>query len=241
MRIFLCLFAAQSLLSCQVSAAPVDDLMRDSANNGKYTYVMFYRANDLATRRMAATVSEQVSNTPEKTSWVQVNVTDRSAAGIVQKYDAGRLPMPTVMGIAPNGAITCVSQLKVSPQQLDNAILTPRYSEMVRNLQQQKIAVVCLQPASGKFLPSGVTQLQANSNLKNHIVTVSASADDASEAKFFDRMRVETNIQEPVVLMFAPPGVFLGRFDAHVSGQQLATVIHKSGKCSCKGCQHKHK
>jgi hypothetical protein len=147
--------------------------------------------------------------------------------------------MPTVMGVAPNGAITGVYQLRVSEQQLDSAILTPRYSEMVKSLQSQKITVVCLQPARGGFVPDGVSQLEKDPNLKNYVVRISASADDAREARFFERMRVKPDIRKPVVLMFAPPGVYLGTFDEKVSGQELANTIHKSGKCSCKHCQSK--
>ncbi len=239
MRTLLCLVAVQLLLTSQVSAAKIPESSQPSAKSGKYTYLMFYRENDAATRQMAAAIGQHVSRTSDRTNWMRVNVTDRSAAEVVKKYDATRLPMPTVMGIAPNGAITCVCQLKINQEQLDNAILTPRYSEMVKALQEQKIAVVCLQPARGGYVPRGVTQLEADANLKNHVVRVSASAGNAGEARFFERMRVKTDIRKPAVLMFAPPGVYLGTFDANVTGQELANAIHQSGKCSCKHCQSK--
>ena len=238
MRVLFCLAAALSFLP-GLTATEVTDALKASASHGKYTYVMFSRQDDSATRKMSSTIERQVLRNSEETSWVQVNVTDRSAAEIVRKYDASRLPMPTVMGVAPNGAVTGVYQLKVTPQQLDSAILTPGYSRMVKKLQEQKIAVVCLQPARGGFVPAGVTQLEADSHLKNHVVRVSASANDASETRFFERMRVPKDIREPAVLLFAPPGVFLGRFDADVSAQQLADAIHKSGKCACRHCQNK--
>ena len=238
MGVLFCLTAALLFLP-NLTATEVTDVLKASSSHGKYTYVMFSRQDDSPTRKMSSTIERQVLRKSEETSWVQVNVTDRSAAEIVRKYDASRLPMPTVMGVAPNGAITGVYQLKVTPQQLDSAILTPGYSRMVKKLQEQKIAVVCLQPARGGFVPAGVTQLEANSHLKNQVVRVSASANDASEIRFFERMRVPADIQEPAVLLFAPPGIFLGRFDADVSGQQLADAIHKSGKCSCRHCQNK--
>lgn len=239
MRIFCCLVAIQLMLLNQALAAKVTERSEASAKAGKYTYLMFYREHDAATKHMAAVIERQISKTPNLASRMQINVTDRSAAAVVKKYDATRLPMPSVMGIAPNGAITGVYQLRVSEQQLDNAILTPRYSQMVKKLQEQKITVVCLQPARGEFVPDGVAQLEKDPNLKNFVVRISASADDAREARFFERMRVKTDITKPAVLMFAPPGVFLGRFDASVSGKQLADVIHKSGQCSCKHCQGK--
>jgi hypothetical protein len=239
MRTVCSLLAIQLLLVSQAWATKIDESVEAAARDGKYTYLMFYREDNAATRQMASAIDRQVSRTSERTSWLRINVADRSAAAIVKRYDATRLPMPTVLGIAPNGAVTCVCQLKASQEQLDNAILTPRYCEMVKALQEQKITVVCLQPADSELVPAGVTQLAQDSNLKNYVVHISASASDLSEGRFFERMRVKTDIKEPVVLMFAPPGVHLGTFSANVSGQELAKTIHKSGKCSCKHCQKK--
>ncbi|MEP3478253.1 MAG: hypothetical protein ABJZ55_03310 [Fuerstiella sp.] len=238
---FYCLTAIQFALAGPASAADFNKTIKVAAEEGKYTYVMFYRAEDTATRQMSSVIGQQVSKTARNTNWIKVGVTDQSAADVVKKYDASRLPMPTVIGVAPNGAVTGVFQMQVNQQQLDNAILTPRYSEMVKKLQEQKIAVVCLQPAGGNTLPVGIKQLEADTNLKNHVVKVTASADDAKEARFFERMGVKTDIKKPAVLVFAPPGVFVGRFDENVSGQQLASAIHKSGQCSCQHCQSKNK
>ena len=241
MRTLCCLTVVQFLLVSQASAAKFSEAIQASADTGKYTYIMFYRAEDSATDRMAAAIGQQVAKKSEDTSWVKISVTDAAAADVVKKYDASRLPMPTVIGLAPNGAVTGIFQMKVSEKQLDSAILTPQYSEMVKKLQEQKIAVVCLHPAGGGTVPAGVKQLEADENLKDHVVRVNASADDAKEARFFQRMFVKPDIQEPAVLVFAPPGVFVGRFNARVSGQELASAIHKSGQCSCKHCQSKNK
>ena len=241
MRIFFCMLAASILFASQASAATLTEFIKASADRGKYTYVMFYRANDTATRQMSFAIGQQVARAPERTGWVKVSVNDRSAAEFVKKYDASRLPMPTVIGLAPNGAVTGIFQLKVNSRQLDSAILTPKYSEMVKKLQERKIAVVCLQPAGRNTVPAGITHLEADANLKTHVVRITASAGDNQEGRFFERMRVKTDIQEPAVLVFAPPGVFVGRFNANVSGQQLASAIHKSGQCSCRHCQAKNR
>lgn len=241
MRMFFCTVAVSSLFASQALAATLTETIKASAEQGKYTYVMFYRANDAATRQMSSAIGRQVAKTQQQTNWVKVSVNDKSAAEVVNRYDASRLPMPTVIGLAPNGAVTGIFQLKVNSQQLGNAILTPKYSEMVKKLQEQKIAVVCLQPGGGNTVPAGITQLEADANLKTHVVRITASADDVRERRFFERMRVKTDIQEPAVLVFAPPGVFVGRFNANVSGQQLASAIHKSGQCSCKHCRAKNR
>ena len=54
------------------------------------------------------------------------------------------MPLPSVFGVAPNGAVTGVFQQRVDQEQLTNAILTPQYSDMVKALQNQNGAPVRL-------------------------------------------------------------------------------------------------
>ena len=231
--------ASFAIIPSLCSGATLTEQVEAAAKNGKYTYVMFYRANDTATQRMANTVRTHVSETGEKTTWVTVNVRDRKEAKLVKRFDASRIPLPAVFGVAPNGAVTGVFPQKVNQDQLTNAILTPNYSDMVKALQNQKIAVVCMLPTADSAVPSGVNTLQQNPAFKDKLYQVKAVATDSEEAEFFRRMQVDMNLETPVVLMFAPPGTHLGTFEANVSGETLAEELHKSGKCNCSKCQKK--
>ena len=239
MRRLLGLLVAFSIIPSVCSAATMTEQVEAAGKSGKYTYVMFYRANDTATQRMANTIRTHVTESGEKTSWVTVNVRDRKEASLVKRFDASRIPLPAVFGVAPNGAVTGVFQQKVNEEQLTNAILTPLYSDMVKALQNQKIAVVCMLPTADAAIPVGVSSLQQNPAFQGKLHEVKANATDAAEAEFFRRMQVDTNLETPVVLMFAPPGTHLGTFEATVSGEELAQELHKSGKCNCSKCQKK--
>lgn len=233
------LLAAIAIIPSICSAATLTEQVEAAAKSGKYTYVMFYRANDTATQKMANTIQTHVTDTGEKTTWVTVNVRDRKEASLVKRFDASRIPLPAVFGVAPNGAVTGVFPQKVDQAQLTSAILTPNYSEMVKALQNQKIAVVSMLPTADAVAPGGVSELQKNPAFKGKLHEITAVATDSAEAEFFRRMQVDTNMQAPVVLMFAPPGTHLGTFEANVSGDELAQELHKSGKCNCSKCQKK--
>ncbi len=232
-------FIALMCPSFSVAATTKTASVQAAAEGGKYTYVMFYKTNDSATKRMATEVSSHVAETGAKTTWVSVNVKDRKEAEIIKRFDASRMPLPAVFGVAPNGAITGVFRQKVNQEQLANAILTPRYAEMVESLQNQKIAVVCMMPAKEAKIPAGVTALANNPEFKGKLHHVRAYATDDQEREFFRRMKVDANITLPVVLMFAPPGNHLGTYNASVDGSDLAKRLHSSGKCNCSKCQKK--
>lgn len=68
MRTFCCLVAVQLMLVSQVSAAKIAEAVQSAAKDGKYTYLMFYRENDAATRQMAAVIDRQVSRTSDRTN-----------------------------------------------------------------------------------------------------------------------------------------------------------------------------
>ena len=239
MRRLLGLFFAFAFIPVFCFAATMTEQVEAAAKSGKYTYVMFYRANDTATKRMASTIRSHLTETGEKATWVTVNVRDRKEAPLVKRFDASRIPLPAVFGVAPNGAVTGVFRQKVDQKQLTQAILTPKYAEMVKALQNQQIAVVCMMPSADASIPSGVTDLQQNPAFKGKLYEVKAYATEDAEAEFFRRMQVDPNLDAPVVLMFAPPGTHLGTFEATVSGEELAQELHKSGKCNCSKCQKK--
>ena len=221
-------FAATATMTEQFNAA---------VKRGQHTYVMFYRANDVATQQMANTIKQHVAGTDEKTTWVAVNVSDPKEAQLVKQYNAARIPLPAVFGIAPNGAVAGVFQQRVNAAQLSGAILTPKYSEMVKALQTQKIAVVSLVPAPNTPPPAGVTALMQSPNFKGILHPVTACATDANEVNFFARMQVNRNIQSPVVMVFAPPGTHIGTFAGTATAPQIAQKLHQSGKCNCSKCQ----
>ena len=239
MRCLLCLMVTFSCSPAISFAATMTERVEAAAKSGKYTYVMFYRANDVATQRMASTVQSHVAETGEKTTWVTVNVRDRREAGLVKRFDASRMPLPAVFGVAPNGAVTGVFRQNVNQEQLAHAILTPMYSDMVKGLQSQRIAVVCMMPAAGTPIPAGVQALQQDPAFQGKLHQVTAYATDSSEADFFRRMRVNRNLSAPVVLVFAPPGTHVGTFNATASGHEIAQKLHNSGKCTCSKCQQK--
>lgn len=241
MRCLLGLIVALSFLPAISFAGKTTEQVEAAAESGKYAYVMFYRANDGATKRMASMVQSHVAETGEKTTWVAVNVRDQREAQLVKRFDASRIPLPAVFGVAPNGAVTGVFREEVNQEQLNNAILTPMYSDMVKGLQSQRIAVVCMMPAADTPIPAGVTALQQDPAFEGKLHEVTAYATDSSEAEFFRRMRVDRNLETPVVLIFTPPGTHLGTFEATVSGQELAQTLHRSGKCNCSKCQQKRR
>ena len=228
-------------LSAGAVAQDLVTQLRSGSEVGKTSYVMFYRGQSNANQRMAMTIDNVVSQNSARTQAIKVDVNDPSAAALVQQYDATRIPLPSVFALAPNGAVAGVFRMKVAPQQLLGAILTRKHAEMIRTMQDGKIAAVCFQPAGGQFVPSGVQQFQQDPNFKGQVNIITVAADEPGERNFFGRLNVSPNLNSPVTLLFVPPGTHLGTFNANVSGNQLAQKVHDSGKCNCESCKKRRR
>jgi hypothetical protein len=142
-------------------ASPAQQQLNAAAAEGQYAFLVWQRGDDAATQAMRSTVAAHVERSAGKAVLVPVTVNDPAEAQLVARFDATRTPLPCVMGLAPNGAVTGVYPLQVSAEQLQRAILTPKYSEMVKALQEQKLVVVCLQPRNGGTVPAGVAEFES--------------------------------------------------------------------------------
>ena len=79
-----------------------------------------------------------------------MNTTDSSEKDIVAKFDLSRAPMPLVLAMAPNGAITGGFPTKFEEQQLVDAFATPATEKVMKNLQDGKLVFVCVQNGKTK-------------------------------------------------------------------------------------------
>lgn len=238
------LVSAAAVLAASVAAqaanlSPGEQVLATAAEQGRYTFILFSRDDDAATQAMQQTVAATLETQTGQATWVKVRVNDPAEKELVRRFDAGRSPLPTVMALAPNGAVTGVYPLQVDPQAIENSILTPQYAEMVKGLQSQKIALVCLMPSGGGAIPKGIVDFENDPHFKGRTQRIIARSDDPAEARFFERMKVSRDLARPAVIFFAPPGVYLGTFDATVTREQLSKVIHDAGRCG-PNCKHNH-
>lgn len=233
---------AALILSVAAQAAnlsPGEQALSTSARKGQYVFILFSKDDDAATQAMQQTVVNTLEKQTQVATWIKIRVNDPAEKELIRRFDAGRSPMPTVMALAPNGAITGVYPLQVEPQAIENSILTPQYAEMVKGLQNQKIALVCLMPSAGGSVPKGVIDFENDPHFKGRTQRVMARADDPAEARFFERMKVSRELSQPAVIFFAPPGAYLGTFDATVTAERLSKVLHDAGRCG-PNCKHHH-
>jgi hypothetical protein len=212
----------------------------DSAAAEKFTFLLFSKENNANTQRITGELTAALATRGDRTQWQALNITDPANREIVERYQLGRVPMPLVLCVAPNGAITGVMPGKVTEKAVEASLVSPTMTRCMKSLQAEKLVVVHLQNDASQPLPTGATEFLADPAFKDRTVTESFVISDPNEARFLRDMKLDASTVSSVsVVLLAPPGTLVGKFPATATGADIAAKLHAAGKCcNDPNCKH---
>ena len=220
-------------------ASKAQQALEQAAAEQKFLFLMFYKDRSPAAEAMVATLKEGVAKRSDRASLAFAQVSDPADQALVAKYDVARAPMPMALCIAPNGALTAVMP-KLSDADLDNAIVTPTMAQCMKNIQDGKIVVVCVQTTENSGMPNAVREFQADPLFKDRMAVVSMQVQDPAEGRLLDQMQIDPQrTRGPMAVVLAPPGAMVGKYNYNVTKDEIAAALHKAGKCcDDENCKH---
>lgn len=209
-----------------------------ASKQDKYTFIMFWKNEDDATKKMWNILQQNLSNKKDKTTFVAVNTNDPAEQNLVKEYGVSRAPMPLTLAIAPNGAITGSFVKQINADYIDQSFVSLAKSRCMLTLQSRKMVLLCVNSTEKSEVPKGVQNFKSVPCYRDVVEVVSVSAQDSGEASFLKELGVQQNKNTTVVFM-APPGVMVGQFNGNVTQKQLIAELKKAGKgCGVEGCKH---
>jgi len=224
-------------------ASKGQQVLEQAGKDGKFTFILFYKTDDAATQAMGQVLKSELAERSDKAVMVYVQISNPAEKAIVDQFGVARAPMPMTMTLAPNGALTGVYPQKISPKNLNDAIVTPAMTRCMKSLQEGKVVLVCVQSSTKAFAPPVVKEFQADPHFKDRLATVSLKADDPAEARFMGDMKLDpASVTSTTVAMLAPPGMLIGKFGPKATKDEMAAALAKAGKCcddpNCKHHEH---
>lgn len=220
-------------------ASKAQQTIDKAAEEGKYTFLLFFKQNDEATKSMAATIKAGLVDKADKAVVASAQVGQPAEQALVTKYDVSRAPMPMTVVIAPNGAMTGIFSQKVTAEALNDAFVTPTMMVAMKSLQAGKLVLVTVQGTAKGAAPAAIKDFQNDPHFKDRLVTVSLQAADPQEGKFLGQMQLDPKTKSTHTVLLAPPGVLVGKFDAIASKDEIAAALAKAGKCcDDPNCKH---
>jgi hypothetical protein len=202
-----------------------------SAQAQKYLFLFFWKEDNAATSTMRQTLEKFISSQGQRASWVAVQTGDPAEKSLVDQFGVSRAPLPLVLAVAPNGAITGGFPLKVTESQLAQALVSAGMTRCLKALQSRKLVLLCVQSAN-QTVPAGVQAFLADPQYHPHTELVSINAADPGEAATLRQFQVASQPGTAVTLLLAPPGQVLGKFEGDVGKEQVLDKL-KSAKGGC--------
>jgi hypothetical protein len=228
---------AQQPSGPRVARMPNKETTHDDA---KFKFILFWKENNRNTQQLTEVLKLAVAGRSERANWIAVNVDDVANRELVERYQVSRVPMPTVLCVAPNGAITGVFMRQLNDQGVERALVTPAMADVTKAIQDKKIVVLHIKPAADSPLPTGGADFVADPDFEAKTIIVDLLLHDPAEARFLKDMKLKAaDVSESVLVVMAPPGVLVGKFAAHATKQQIVAQLHAAGKCcDDPNCKH---
>ena len=229
--------APTSPAPAQALSAPAQ-VLASSVAEGKLTYIMFYNQSNARTTVLFDTIKATSAKQPT-TTWATVRISDPNERPVAEKFQVTRAPMPMVVAVHPNGAVTGFYAMKATEPELLNCLVSPKKAECMKALQNNQLVLVCVAPNVESAVPAGVEAFQTDPHFGVRTRIVHVNSSDPVEASFVTGMELDPRTSEAVTVFLAPPGVVVGKFPINATKDQLAAKLAAAGKCcDDEKCQH---
>ena len=224
--------SAQSRVSTTSSKAQA--ALETAARGGKYVYLYFWKDDSEQTRSTFAVFQSGMGELASLADAASVNISDPNEKALVDKFDVSRAPMPLVVAVAPNGAVTKAWPIRFTKEQLREGLVSRGTAQCMKALGDQKLVVLCVQKGQhSQTSLRGVYEFKADARFKTAAEIVTLDAQDQSEATFMKALQIDPRTSQPVTVVLAPSGQPIARFTGLVTKDQLVAKVTATNSSCC--------
>lgn len=224
--------------------SPAQAGLQSAQRNQQYLFILFWKEDNAATHAVKQTLDAALASRSDQASYMMVNTTDPGEKVVVDQFAVGRSPMPLVVAVAPNGAITGGFPLKLTEQEVAGAFVSPGMASCLKATQSRKLVLLCVQPPGGSDgLAAGVSDIKADPQYGPATEVILVRADDAGEAGLLKMLKLSPKAGVPTTALLVPPGRCLAVFKGSFTKAQVVEKLKSAqgsccpgGKCGPGGC-----
>jgi hypothetical protein len=225
-----------------LAAAQAETAIDHAAKANKYVFLFFWKENSSQTNRVWETLKPTIAKLSNEANFVSIRVTNPAEKKTVDKYGVSRAPLPLVLAIAPNGAVTKAFTKTFEEKELRTAFVSPCTQRCMKAFQDRKLVFVCLVDQAGPkektLTPTGVEEFNADKKYSAATEIIMLNVRDAKEAAFLKQLNCPASYA-PMTIFLAPPGVEIGSFSRSTPKETIVAALSRaqSGCCSGGGCK----
>lgn len=220
---------------------PGIEALNNATASGRHLLVLFQRTDKTTSLTNSfVTISKSLES---KAVSVVINTENPEESGLVDRYNARFAPLPIVVVLAPNGAITGSFKDSFSKDQIENLFLSPASQQCLLAFQNRKLVFICIQGAGtekNEEALEGVKQFRKTPTFSNMTEVIMVDPADPRESKLLTQLMITPDIKVANTLLLSPPGKVLGKWSGATSKgwftQVLMTESSAGKTCSIPNC-----
>ena len=206
----------------------------------KYLFVFFYENDSEQTRTIRKTFKAAMNKIANDAQWVAVDRNSPSEKKIVEKFQVQTAPMPLVIALAPNGAVTggFLGQ-EMNEEKLQDSLASPCMQKCLKALQERKLVFLCAQNKDTKFNVAamrGVNSFKSDPQFAQFTEIITIDPADAAEKKFIKQLKIDSEPVEAITAFMAPPGMIIGKFEGATDKDMLLATLQRAMASCGTGC-----
>jgi len=217
-------------VSSPVASAEVD--------SQPYQYIFFWKQDTAQKRAMQQLFVNTTAEMAPAVKASVVNISDPKNKALVEQYDVSRAPMPLVLSIAPNGAVTKASAVQFTADDLREGVVSHGSARSMKALQDNKLVVLCVlnkkSPASESVYQNAMKFI-SDPRFAEVTELIVIESTDLDEQKLMQQLQVKPQSSEVVTVVMAPPGKQVARLAGLVTSEQLIAKVTDAQKSCCPG------
>jgi len=217
--------------------------MKKAAKSNKYLFALFRKEDNDQTTAMRQVLDEVMKKVADRADAVQVDISAASEKDIVDHFEVAYAPMPLLLAIAPNGAVTGGFPGRVEARRLLDAFASPGTAKCLKAFQDRKLVLLCVQndkTESAKEAMQGVHAFKQDERFAKDTQIIVVDPSDKAESQLMSDLEIDPKSDEAVTVLFAPPGRFVGRFHGATNLDDLVSTLSAAmsgcGSCAPGGC-----
>jgi len=220
--------------------------VRRAADARKHLFIFVQENEDEQTRAARKTFAAALGKLGEKAQQYAANRDAAPESEFVDKFGLKSAPMPVVLVLAPNGAVTGgFLGSRLTEQQLLASLASPVKQQCLKALQDRKLVFLCAQNGTTKSNDTamkGVKDFKADTRFAEFTEIVTVNPADEDEKQFLTELQVAPKPSEATTIFLAPPGAIVAKFTGATNKDVLVAALQKAsagcgaGGCGPKGC-----
>lgn len=227
--------------SAQPNDAPgtAKEAMKVSHDSNQYLFLLFYDKKDSLYDQMKAAIVGVMAQTDQSILIYEASKSSGADADLIAQYKIDRAPMPLLMVIGPNGAVLGGFPKSVTADKLAKSLAPPLTMDVLKSVQQQKMAVVLLQNSKTKFNAESsrtANDLAYDKRFLGSVEVIKADPSDPKNRDFLANAKIASAVATATIVLIAPPGIVAGVFPGNATKDSIISSLSSGGACGAGAC-----